>query len=671
MGIPKRRKKPTIPVSFAQERLWLVQQFQQDPSVYNMSAAVWMTGKLNQQALEKSLQEIVDRHESLRTIFPIQESQVVQQIQPELPLNLQVQDFSQTPSSQWKAEMDRIAKEEARKPFDLEKGPLFRFQLLTFSQDEQVLLLTFHHLIFDGWSVGVFFRELTALYEAHLKGKSSPLPELPIQYGDYVLWQREQLDEERLESLFSYWKNQLNGLSTLELPTDRPRPPVQSFKGKTKIFSLPNHLIKKLESLSQRENITLFMTLLAGFKSLLYRYTHQEDLVIGTPIANRNRKETEPLIGLMLNTLVLRTHLEDQLTFRQLLSRVRQTVIQAYEHQDFPFEKLVERLQLERDLSRHPLFQVMFVLQEPVSADLKLSDLRMRLIGIDTETAKFDLNVWIEEWQGEWRATWEYNTDLFDDQTIERMAIHYERLLEAIVHEPDQPISSISFLTENEKQILIEEWGRGPDVLLPDVAVHHIIEQQVEKNPGCIAVVFEEKSISYHELNQRANQLAHYLREQGVTSQTLVGVLMERSIEMVVSLLGILKAGGAYVPIDPNYPKKRIEYVLDDSRVSIVLTQSRLRSLLPNDRLAICMDEADAQWKQASVENPQVSICPDDLIYVIYTSGSTGNPKGAMNTHRGVLNRLLWMQRAYQLNEGDRVLQKTPFGFDVSVWEFF
>ncbi|MEW9701480.1 amino acid adenylation domain-containing protein [Paenibacillus sp. SI8] len=669
--IPRRTDRAVAPLSFGQERLWFVDQFNQESAVYNMPAAMRLEGKLDIAALEKSLHEIIRRHEVLRTSFQMINGQLLQIVHEELAPELAVIDLEHMHRDEAEEEISRQAAAGARHLFDLSHGSLVWYRLLKLAKDEHVLLFNVHHIIFDGWSMGVFFQEMDVLYEAFLHGESSPLPELPIQFGDFARWQKETLQDERLDKLLAYWNDRLSGVPTvLDLPTDRPRKAIQSFNGAICTFTWPDSLLEQVEAFSQRKGVTLFITLISVFKTLLHRYTEQEDIVVGTPVAGRTLIEIEPLIGHLLNTLALHVNLSGELSFQELLIQVREAMLGAMAHQELPFERLVEELQLERDLSRHPLFQVMFVLQN-APLTLNLSGLDVRLEELSSGKAKFDLNVQFAETSDGLFSSWEYNTDLFDEDTIVRMAEHFRNLLECVIAQPGMKLAKLPLMTEQEKKLLLEDWAQGPSVEIPETTIHELIEAQAVKTPDHIAVIFEEEKLTYRELNERANQLAWYLRRQGVGANYPVGVFMERSLEMMVALLGIIKSGGAYVPIDPNYPAKRIDDMLEDSGVSIVLTQEHLQLRLPQKISSLHLDGDWQLWLTGETANPELLAAPEDMMYIIYTSGSTGKPKGVMNTHRGVCNRLHWMQSAYELTEEDRVMQKTPFSFDVSVWEFF
>ncbi|MBD0390519.1 MAG: AMP-binding protein, partial [Nostoc sp. C3-bin3] len=550
---------------------------------------------------------------------------------------------------------------------DLGQAPLLRAKLLHLQTEQSILILTLHHLVGDGWSIKIIVQELSAIYQAFSAGQPSQLPQLPLQYTDFVYWQRNWLQGEVIDKHLAYWKQHLGGnLPVLQLPTDRPRPPIQTFRGKQQKFVLSKALTKSIKQLSQREDVTLFMTLLAAFQTLLYRYTGQEDILVGSPIANRNRAELDQLIGCFVNTLVLRTNLEGNPTFTELLGRVRKVGIDAYTHQDLPFEKLVEALQPNRDLSYNPLFQVMFVLQNPAANSIWKTE------ELETGTAKFDVLLSMIDSEEGLTGTLEYNTDLFNSDTIARMVGHFQTLLEGVVSDPNQGISELSILTPAERQKLLVDWNNTQVEYPQEACIHQLFEVQVEKTPDAIALVFANLELTYRELNNRANQLAHHLQNLGVKPDTLVGICMKRSIEMVVGILAIMKAGGAYLPLDPSYPKERLAFMLEDAQLPLLLVQPHLIHELPaHTAKVVTVDANEAAFADYSQANPDSSVQLENAAYVIYTSGSTGKPKGVINTHKGLCNRLLWMQDTYQLKECDKVLQKTPFSFDVSVWEFF
>ncbi len=673
-AITPREISSQAPLSFSQQRLWFLHQLDRQSPAYNLSMVVRCKDPLNVLTFEQSLNEIVRRHEILRTRINLTKGQPVQVITAAASWRLPLQDLSTLPPAGREVEIHRLLSEDGQKPFDLEREPLMRTRLLRLDEQDHVLLICMHHIAGDGWSTGVLSRELSSLYESFSAGSPSRLAELPIQYGDFAAWQRDWLQGETLERELTYWRERLDGRpDSLELATDHPRPAVQTYRGAAQSFRLPASYLRSLNRLCQQEDATLFMTLLAALNVLLFRYSGQDDVIVGTPIANRNRKEVEALIGFFVNTLVMRSDLSGNPTFRELLGRVRKAALAAYEHQDLPFEKLVDALQLERDLMRTPLFQVCFVLQNATTKIEKNGETAPKLIPIETDNpvAKFDLTLVVEERSDGLNCLLEYNTDLFEATTIERMLGHFQRLLESIISDPSQRLLDLGLSTPTEEQLL-RQWNDTYREYPHDKTLDQLFEAQVEQRPEACAVVCESDHVTYSELNRRANQVARYLQGLGVGPEVLVGICAERSIEMMVGLLGILKAGGAYVPLDPEYPKQRLTFMLKDAQTPVLLTQERLVGDLPeyHGRI-VCLDSDWEEIAELSAATPINALTPDNLAYVIYTSGSTGTPKGAMNTHRAISNRLLWMQDQYQLDGSDRVLQKTPMSFDVSVWEFF
>jgi amino acid adenylation domain-containing protein len=693
--VPISREK-TLPLSFAQQRLWFLDKLVPNNPFYNVPAAIRLTGSLNFEALEKTFNEIVRRHEALRTTFVVVEGESVQAVAPvetfrrNVSTTLPVIDLRSLTLAEREAEARRLTTQEAQHPFDLSKGPLLRVTLLRLDDTEHILLINLHHIVSDGWSIGVLIREIGALYTAFASGKPSPLPNLPIQYADFAYWQRQWLQGEVLEAQLAYWRQHLRGVDLLNLPTDRPRPAVQSYRGGTKRLQLPKSLSEALEVLSQQEGVSLFMTMLAAFQILLYRYTQQEDIAIGSPIANRNRSEIEPLIGFFVNSLVLRTDLSGNPTFRELLSRVKEVALEAYAHQDLPFEKLVEELHPERKSNQNPLFQVVFALQNAPMEPLELPGLILHPQQIDLGTTRFDLEfhlwgrnsseatarshnngLWVDSSEGI-SGLIVYSTDLFDEATINRMLGHFQTLLENIVANPESQIAYLPILTQAEQDQLLIEWNHTQVDYSKDLCIHQLFEKQVEQTPDAIALVFEDKQLTYRELNIRSNQLAHYLKKLGVGAEVLVGICVDRSVEMIVGMLGILKAGGAYVPLDPNYPQERLSFMIDDAQVPILLTQQRWLKRLGNaSTQVICLDKDWEILAKESADNPTSNVTADNRAYVIYTSGSTGKPKGVEIEHGGLLNLVYWQQKALEVLPLDRVTQLAGVAFDACGWEIW
>jgi len=664
-----------FPISYAQKGLWFLSRFEPDSPAYNIATALRMSGALKVEVFERSLNEIVRRHEILRTTFAMVEERPVQIVYPAHDsLRVELVDLRHLPGAERAALVGRMATEHAQEPFDLSRWPLIRVKLLRLAEQEHVLLLSMHHIIGDGWSTGVLIHELSAIYKSFSAGQPSPLDELPLQYADYAIWQEEWLSGEVLESQLAYWRRQLEGAPpALELPTDRPRPAVESFRGKHYLFYFSTHLSQMLKALSRDQGTTLFMTLLAAFQTLLYRYTSQTDIVVGSPIANRNRAETEQLIGFFVNTLVMRTRLEGNPTFSELLQSVREMTLGAYAHQDMPFERLVEELQPKRDLSRSPIFQVMFILQNAPTSAPDLDGVALESLDVDNRTAKFDLTLSMQEEAGEHLSgTLEYNADLFDAKTIERMAEHFEVLLETIIAFPHRRIDELPLLTTTELRQMLVAWNETDEVYSEETCVHELFEQQAARTREAIAVEFEGERLTYHELNARSNQLARHLQTLGVGPETLVGICVERSIEMVVGLLGILKTGGGYVPVDPEYPQARRALMLEDARVSVLLTQQHLvPELSAHDLELVCLDSVRETISRLSEENLRSSATADNRAYTIYTSGSTGRPKGVQISHRAVVNFLASMCREPGITAEDVLLSVTTLSFDIAALEIY
>jgi amino acid adenylation domain-containing protein len=659
-----------LPLSYAQQRLWFLEQIGLSRHAYNLLEARQLCGLLEVAALEQSLQAIVKRHESLHTTFTSVAGQPLQVIGSTSHLSMSVVDLRNLSQHAQEAQVYTLGQAAVQGPFDLEHGPLLRATLLQLADDKYVLLLAMHHIVSDAWSQGVFWRELAVLYAAFASGAPSPLPALSIQYADFAHWQQQWLQGEVLETQLAYWKPQLAGMSTLQLPTDHSRPAVQTFRGARHFLTIPLTLTQALKTLSQRHGVTLFMTLLAAFQTLLHRYTGQDDIAVGSLIANRNRVDLESLIGFFVNTLVLRTDLSGDPSFQALLARVRTVTLGAYEHQDMPFEKLLEALRPPRDLSRNPLFQILFVLHNTPQQALALPNLTVRPMEIDPGTARFDVSLEFWETPEGLQSRFEYSTDLFEEATIARMAGHLQTLLAGIVAAPEQRLSRLPLLTAAERHCLLLEWHTTTAPYPDNQCIHSVFETQVERTPDAVAVVCGDAFLTYSELNSRANQLAHYLQARGVGPEMLVGLCIERSLAMVVGLLGILKAGSAYVPLDPTYPRARLAFMLDDAQPPVVLTQEHLGPGLPDHGAQmICLD---AQWPtiaRYSNANPVSGVMADNVAYLLYTSGSTGRPKGVLGVHRATLNALAWMWQIYPFATHEVCCQKTPISFGDSIQE--
>ena len=680
--IQPRPHEEKMPLSFAQQRLWFLDQLEAGKPIYNITAASRVTGTLNYQALEQSITAILSRHEVLRATFDVVADEPVQKIQPladfrfmaaaytgevqpNRPDNLLI-DLRHLPAEERETAAHCLTTLEMHRPFNLSTGPLLRASLFRLGVAEHILILTMHHIVSDGWSMGIFFRELGVFYDDFVNGRSPTLSPLPIQYSDFAHWQQKQLSGDRLEKQLRYWRQQLDGAATLlELPTDQPRPAIQRFQGAAQTHWLPTSLSQMLHSLTRQEGITPFMILLTAFATLLHRYTRQDDILIGSPIANRIEAQTEALIGFFVNTLVLRTDLSDQPTFRQLLQRVRETTLEAYAHQELPFEKLVEELRPERNLSHTPLFQVLFSLQNTPSESLKLSDLTFQPVKLDSQTTQFDLALHLEERNGRFLADISYNTDLFEAATITRMLNHYGLLLQNALADPDTPLSDLTLLTEPEQQQL-QDWNNTsrPSAATP---VHHLFEAQAVNTPHQTAVYDQQHSLTYSQLNQRANQLAHHLRRLGVQPDTCIGICLERSLDMLTAVLAVLKAGGAYVPLDPMYPAERLAFMIEDAQIPILLTQQDL--LAHPQGITIHLDTAWPIIAHESTANLEPTATINNLAYVIYTSGSTGQPKGVAMPHRSLSNLLAWQRRL--LPDPAKTVQFTSLSFDVSFQEIF
>ena len=661
-----------IPLSFSQERLWFIDQLEGSVQ-YHLPYVLRLKGNLHQDAMDYALQTFVNRHEILRTVIRSNDNGVGYQfIKDENTWQLsRVDGFKYVNKPN---ELNQYIASLIREPFDLSHDHLLRATLIKLTEKESIFVATLHHIASDGWSKSIFVKELVQLYNAYRSGSIVDLPPLNLQYADYAIWQRNHYQGEWFSNKLSYWKRKLEGISTLAMPTDYLRPPVQSTKGNKIDFTIDEELLSGLQLLSQQQDVTLFMTLLSGFKVLLHRYSGQEDISVGTPMANRTLKEVEELVGFFVNTLVLRSEVNSNIKFIEFLQQVKATALEAYEQQDVPFEKVVEAVVKERDMGRNPLFQVMFILQNvPELSNAALAQVQVSRELYESSTSQFDLTFNIRETANGLNGAVEYCTDLFNAQTIVRMIRHYKELLNSIVKEPNEKIGLLPMLTWEEEQQLLVEFNDTKVDYPKDKTVIELFEEQVAKTPESIAVVFEKEQLTYRELNERANQLAHYLRSRGVKEETLVPICIERSLEMIVGILGILKSGGAYVPIDPAYPEDRINFMLEDTGAVIVVSSQESRSKLQSIK-GIEVIELDTDWKTISTQstyNLQINVLPHNLAYVIYTSGSTGKPKGVMIEHRSLANLLISVLNDIDFRADCSILSVTTFSFDISYLEIY
>lgn len=661
------------PLSHGQRAMWLAHKLSPHSAAYNFASTARITAPIDTAAFQRALRRVIERHAILRTTYVAPDGEPVQQVKAKGESG-----FSQHNATGWTEEQLAVRLEqEADLPFDLEHGPLLRAALFTRAHDDHLLLLVVHHIAVDFWSLPIILDEIQLLYAAESAGRAAALPPITRRYLDFVKWQRDRLASPDGDRAWSYWSRQLSGeLPTLDLPTDRPRPPVQTYRGANHTLHLGTELTEQLKSLAKAEGVTLYVLLTAAFQTLLHRYSGQADILIGSPMSGRTRSEWEAVVGYFANPVALRADFSTDPTFQNLLQQVRTTVLGALEHQDFPFPLVVERLRPPRDPSRAPMFQVMIAWEKAQRTNTNgataAGSLQIASLSTEQRGAAFDITLQVYETPAGLSCTFQYNTDLFDESTIARMAGHLRTLLAGAAADPRQQVSALPMLPEAERRQLVHGWNQTRHAEPGEVCLHALIEAQVVRAPSAIALTCEGVSLTYAELNALANQLAHHLRDVGVGPDSIVGIAMERSLEMVVSLLGVLKAGGAYLPLDPDYPAGRLAYMLEDAQVAAILTQAHLAERLPPCAAPlIVLDSTCAAVSDRSRENPSPLAGPGNLAYVIYTSGSTGHPKGAMNTHRGISNRLVWMQREYRLTADDVVAQKTPYSFDVSVWEFF
>jgi amino acid adenylation domain-containing protein len=660
------------PLSFAQQRLWFLEQLIPGTSVYSIFYPLRLRGPLDIPALERSLGEIVRRHEILRTTFPSKGGKPLQCIAPFVDFKLPVIDFESLPESARQAEARQLTAEEARRPLSLEHGPIFRASLIRLGPSEHILMLNFHHIASDGWSEGVFFGELSALYKAFAQNKPSPLKELAIQYADFACWQQQRGDDEEIANQLSYWKKHLAGNpARLDLPLERPRRTSTDCKGSLEQLTLDLQLTQDLKALSVAQKATPFMVLTAAFKALLHRYSGQVDILVGTPMAGRNPADTEPLIGFFVNTLVLRTDCSGNPTFLDLLGRVRQTLLDAHANQDVPFERLVQELDADRSENQTPFFDAMLSYQAASSSLSDWEHISIEPLAEHTDTAKFDLNLMITDAPKGLKLVLEYSANVFTPGRAQQLLAHYQRFLREIVEHPDRRIGELALMSPEEQHQILKQWNQTSADYPSEEPIHRLFEMQVERKPEAIAVEYGECRLTYGELNARANQLARHLQSLGVQRGTLVGVCKERSCDLIVTLLGILKAGGAYAPFDPSYPAERIALMIEDTKVPVIVADAALKNRFADREAAIVCIEADkTAIRTQKPENLQTTGSGGDLAYIIYTSGSTGRPKGILIPHRAV-NRLVFNTNYIELGPTDVIAQASNASFDAATFEIW
>jgi amino acid adenylation domain-containing protein len=668
--IPRRqnRNSATCPASIDQERLWFIDQLQPGNTAYNIFSASRIRGSLNVPIMERVINELIQRHEVLRTTLKSVDGVPVQVIAPELEITLEPVSLEHLPEEERYDEALRLTTEEFARPFDLEKEPLVRVGLLRLAEDDFVLQVNMQHAITDRWSFAVFEKELAVLYQAFATGQPSPLPELPIQFADYAVWQRERMNSDEYKKDLEYWLRQLDVSFVLDFPTDFPRPPVQNFRGARVYVGYPKSLLDGLKELSRREGVTMFMTLMAAFKTLIYRYTNQHDILISTPIGTRLRPETENLVGYLLNLLIVRTDLSGNPTFRELLKREQEACVGAYAHQEVPFGKLVQELKPKQDASRNPIAQVAFLyLDFPEATAMQFLGLTATPIDIDNGASRFDITLAMIETPEGFAISIEYISDIFEHGRMERMAKHLQVLLEGIIANPDARLSDVPILTLAEQRQL-QHWNDTAHQFPSTLLVHQLFEQQAALRPGAPALLFEDQALTFSEINSRANQLARHLLRRGLEPEARVGVMLPRTPDALVALLAIFKAGGCYLPLDPEYPPERLAFMLDDAAVSLLITEESLRVHLPEQATPVITLD-DEQLAEQSIENVENEVRPEQLAYIIYTSGSTGRPKGVSVEHRQLLHTLQSAQEVLKLTEADCLPSIASFSFDISLLE--
>lgn len=665
-------RPPNPPMSYSQERFWFLENFSPEKSTHVITSILRLIGPLDNAAIEKSLQEIIRRHEPLRTNFVLHDNKPVQKVQNDVEFRLNIVDLTALPEEKQEEGIKNYILQQLNLPFDLTRDLMLRAQLLKLQEKEHILFVGLHHIASDGWSVGLFWNEFSVLYTSYVKGEEALLPELPLNYVDYAVWQRNWLEGFKQKKKLAFWRKQLADLAIQDLPTDRPRPPVLTNSGDYLEFQLSIDLLTKLRELSKRERVTLFMVLLAAFSLLLKRYSRQDDIAVGTVVANRSIPDTEKMVGLFINNLVMRTDLSGNPTFLELLERIRNVALDAYDNQDIPFEMLLEELQPERDMSRTPYFQTMLILQNLPGGESLLPNIETRPVDLMRESSDLDILLYLYESGEGLFGKFEFRADLFDKSTIQRMANNLETLLRGIVVNPERRISDLPLLTEKEKQLLLIDWNDTKAEYPRDKCIHQLIQSQAMQSPDAVAVIFGDDQLTYKELNERSNQLARYLQGLGVGPDVFVGIYMERSLEMMIGLLGILKAGGAYLPLDPSFPRERLAYMLEDSQARVLLTQKWLVNEAPKHQAQlVCLDDDWPNIVQQSRENLSGEVTSENLAYAIYTSGSTGRPKGVQIEHRTLVNFLESMSRKPGFTAEDVLLAVTTLSFDIAGLELF
>lgn len=669
--IPKRSSNNPLSLSFPQQRQLFLEMLQPGTAVNNLSTLLELKGNVNVAALEQSANKIIARHDALRTCFSFNNNLPAPKILTDVKINIPIIDLTHIEKTEQRDTAIQLAEKEVLQPFDLTQAPLIRLKLYILSAEHCLLLVTIHHTIADGWSLGVFLKELTEFYHNITAGAALLLPDLPISYADFAAWQTDTRQHNSMQSSLKYWKQQLSGeLPVLELPIDYPRSNKQTFNGATHRFMLSKNLTAKLENFCRQEEVTVFMTLLAAFNVLLHRYSRQDDILIGTPVANRNLPEIENLIGVVINTIVLRTNVEDNPAFKKLVKRIKNISLEAYAHQELPFEKLVEELKPKRDLSRTPIFQVVFNLQNAPMPNLKIKGLEIQPLEIDRSVSQFDITLMVTKSQDEYNCTVEYNTDLFTSATIKRMFYSFQLLLDHALAEPDCCISKLKLVDADYLHHVIYDLNQTELNFPCNKCLHHLFEEQVEKTPDAIALIYKDQSLTYRELNHRANKLAAYLQSSGVTTGTRVGVLMEKTLQITEALLAILKAGGTYIPISASFPAERIKFIIGDADLLFLLTN--IAAELPAETTVKIINLNDDKYLTIkNYSNPETNISADNLAYIIYTSGSTGMSKGVMVQHKALMNFIYSMQTQPGIKSDDVLLSVTSVSFDIAALELF